>query len=45
MNQEFEIKRWTVKLKAELFKEIIKGKTSVSEAIQTYDLTSSEVKR
>ena len=45
MNQEPEIKRWTAKRKAELVKEIIKGKTTVSEAARTYDLTPSEVER
>ncbi len=32
MQHEPEVKRWTAKRKAELVKEIIKGKTTVKEA-------------
>ena len=38
-----EIKRWTAKRKSALVLEIIKGKTTVSEASRQYDLSPSEV--
>ncbi len=43
MNNEPEIQRWTAKRKAELVKEIIKGKTNIAEATYTQDLTLAEV--
>ncbi len=45
MNNEPEIQRWTAKRKAELVKEIIKGKTNIAEAARTHDLTPAEVER
>ncbi|WP_417585577.1 transposase [Nitrincola sp.] len=45
MQHEPEVKRWTAKRKAELVKEIIKGKTTVKEAARNYDLTPAEVER
>lgn len=38
-----EIKRWTAKRKSALVLDIIKGKTTVSEASRQYDLSPSEV--
>ncbi|WP_022708560.1 DUF1153 domain-containing protein [Paracoccus zeaxanthinifaciens] len=40
---EDSIKRWTVKRKTALVIEIIQGKTTVSEASRSYDLTPSEI--
>ena len=37
------IKRWTAKRKSALVIEIIKGKTTVSEASLSYDLAPSEI--
>lgn len=41
MSNEPEVKRWTAKRKAELIKDIIKGKTTSKEAARAYDLTPS----
>ncbi len=38
-----EIKRWTAKRKAVLVTEILQGKTTVSEASRSYDLTPAEI--
>ena len=38
-----EIKRWTAKRKAVLVTEILQGKTTVSEASRSHDLTPAEV--
>ena len=38
-----EIKRWTAKRKSALVMEIIQGKTTVSEASRSYDLSPSEI--
>ncbi len=38
-----EIKRWTAKRKSALVLDIIKGKTTVSEASRQYDWSPSEV--
>ena len=40
---EDEIKRWTAKRKSALVLDIIQGKTTVSEASRSYDLSPSEV--
>lgn len=40
---EDEIKRWTAKRKSALVLDIIKGKSTVSEASRTYNLPASEV--
>lgn len=40
---EDEIKRWTAKRKSALVLDIIQGKTTVSEASRSFDLTPSEV--
>ncbi|WBA15580.1 DUF1153 domain-containing protein [Salinivibrio proteolyticus] len=45
MSNEPEVKRWTAKRKAELVKDIIKGKRTSKEAARTYDLTPSEIER
>ncbi|WP_028113279.1 transposase [Ferrimonas kyonanensis] len=45
MQHEPELKRWTAKRKAELVKEIIKGKTAVKEAARNFDLTPADVER
>ncbi|MFS2001000.1 DUF1153 domain-containing protein [Vibrio breoganii] len=45
MSNEPEVKRWTAKRKAELVKDVIKGKTTAKEAARTYDLTPSEIER
>ncbi|XDZ50298.1 transposase [Neisseriaceae bacterium CLB008] len=45
MSNESEIQRWTAKRKAELVKEIIKGKTNIAEAARTHDLTPAAVKK
>lgn len=37
------IKRWTAKRKAALVVEIILGKTTVSEASRSFDLSPSEI--
>ncbi|WP_256714579.1 DUF1153 domain-containing protein [Rhodovulum sulfidophilum] len=37
------IKRWTAKRKTALVIEIIQGKTTVSEASRSFDLTPSEI--
>ncbi len=37
------IKRWTAKRKTALVVEIIQGKTTVSEASRSYDLSPSEI--
>ena len=42
---EDEIKRWTAKRKSALVLDIIQGKTTVSEASRTYDLSPSEVEQ
>jgi len=42
---EDEIKRWTAKRKSALVLDIIQGKTTVSEASRTYDLSPSEVEK
>jgi transposase-like protein len=38
---EDEFKRWTAKRRAALVTEIIKGKTTVSEASRSFDIPSS----
>lgn len=45
MSNEPEVKRWTAKRKAELIKDIIKGKTTSKEAARAYDLTPSQIER
>ena len=40
---EDSIKRWTAKRKTVLVIEIIQGKTTVSEASRSFDLTPSEI--
>jgi transposase-like protein len=42
---EEDIKRWTAKRNSALVLDIIQGKTTVSEASRTYDLSPSEVKQ
>ena len=43
IKMEDEIKRWTAKRKSALVLYIIQGKTTVSEASRSYDLSPSEV--
>lgn len=43
MKMEDEIKRWTAKRKSALVLDNIQGKTTVSEASRSFDLTPSEV--
>lgn len=43
MTMEDGIKRWTAKRKSALVVEIIQGKTTVSEAARSFDLTPSEI--
>ena len=43
MKMEDEIKRWTAKRKSALVLDSIQGKTTVSEASRSFDLTPSEV--
>ena len=43
MTMDENIKRWTAKRKAALIIEIIQGKTTVSAASRTFDLTPSEI--
>ena len=38
-----ENRRWTAKRKSALVLDIFKGKTTVSEASRTYDLSPSEI--
>lgn len=45
MNENTEVKRWTAKRKAELVKEIIRGKTSAASATREHDLKPSEVQQ
>jgi len=40
---EEEIKRWTAKRKTALVLEIIQGKTTVTEASHSFDITPSEI--
>lgn len=40
---EEDVKRWTAKRKAALVTEIIQGKTTISEASRSYDLSPSEI--
>lgn len=40
-----EIKRWTARRKSALVLDIIQGKTTVSEASRSYDLSPSEVEK
>ncbi|WP_233589090.1 DUF1153 domain-containing protein [Falsigemmobacter faecalis] len=40
---EDSIKRWTAKRKTALVIEIIQGKTTVSEASRSFDLSPSEI--
>ncbi len=40
---EEDFKRWTAKRKAALVTEILQGKTSVSEAVRSFDLSPSEI--
>lgn len=40
---EDEVKRWSANRKSALVLEIIQGKTTVSEASRTYDLSLSEM--
>jgi transposase-like protein len=41
MTMEDDIKRWTAKRKAALVMEIIQGKTSISEASRSFDISPS----
>ena len=43
MTMEDSIKRWTAKRKTALVIEIIQGKTTVSEASRSFDLSASEI--
>ncbi len=43
MTMDDSIKRWTAKRKAALVIEIIQGRTTVSEASRSFDLTLSEI--
>ena len=43
MTMEEGIKRWTAKRKSALVIEILQGKTSVSEAARSFDLTPGEI--
>jgi len=43
INHEYDIKRWTAKLKAALVMEIIQGKTSISEASRAFDVFPAEI--
>ncbi len=40
-----EIKRWTARRKAEVVMDIIKGRTTATEAARSHDLTVGEVER
>ena len=40
-----DIKRWTAKRKSALVLDIIQGKTTVSQASRTCDLSSSEIEQ
>ncbi|CAM8645441.1 Transposase IS3/IS911family [Burkholderiales bacterium] len=40
---EEDFKRWTAKRKAALVTEILQGKTSVSEAARSFDLSPAEI--
>jgi transposase-like protein len=40
---EQEFKRWTAKRKAALVTEILQGKTSVSDAARSFDLSPSKI--
>lgn len=40
-----EIKRWTAKHKSAMVLDIIQGKTTVSEASYTHDLSPSEIEK
>ena len=40
---EESVKRWTAKRKAALVKDIIQGKTTVSESAREHDLTPSDI--
>jgi transposase-like protein len=43
--QKNEVQRWTAKRRAALVLQILKGKTSVTEAARTHGLTVAEVER
>ena len=43
MTMEDDIKRWTAKRKAALVMEIIQGKTTISEASRSFDISPSEI--
>ena len=43
MTMDENIKRWTAKRKTALVIEIIQGKTTVSEASRSFDLSPSEI--
>lgn len=43
MTMDDSIKRWTAKRKTALVIEIIQGKTTVSEASRSFDLTPSDI--
>ena len=43
MNMKNDIKSWTAKRKAVLVREIIQGKTSISEASRAFDISPSEI--
>ena len=45
MTQEPDIKRWTAKRKAELIRQIYRGKTTVPEAARHYGLTQQEIEK
>jgi len=40
---EEDFKRWTAKRKSALVMDLIQGKTTVSEASRSYDITPSEI--
>jgi len=40
---EDDIKRWTAKRKVALVMHIIQGKTSISEAVWSFDIASAEI--
>ena len=43
MTMDENIKRWTAKRKTALVIEIIQGKTTVAEALRSFDLSPSEI--
>jgi len=45
LKMDEDIKRWTAKRKSALVLDIIQGKTTVSEASRSYDLSPAEVEK